>query len=48
MMNSGWGMRLVIRFAGLAVALMAVSTFPVPVNYRIALLLSGAVVVMLS
>ena len=47
-MNSGWGMRLVVRFTGLLIAVMAVGMLPLPVNYKWALLLSGGLLVMVS
>ena len=47
-MNSGWGMRLIIRFIGLIIALIAVSIIPLPITYKVWLLLSGGILVMIS
>ncbi len=47
-MNSGWGMRLVIRFIGLFVTVTAVTALPVPPVTRTAMLLSGGLLVMIS
>jgi len=47
-MNSQWGLRLIIRFIGLAVALMSFWVFPLNYGYQIMLLLFGGILVMLS
>ena len=47
-MNSGWAMRLVVRFIGLFITVIAVTALPVPPATRIAMLLSGGLLVMVS
>jgi hypothetical protein len=47
-MNSSWAMRLVVRFIGLFVTVTAATALPVPPATRIAMLLSGGLLVMIS
>ena len=47
-MNSQWGMRLIIRTIGLAVALMAIWIYPLNYGYQILRIIMGSALVMLS